>query len=133
MRTRSAWSSAHHVVAPDITCNRDRTAMRAITEKCPKFKTPYAQRFAEKGFAAAKAGKPLDALDDESDPDFEDTTWQPGGRMAWLSGWEYGGGDIHRRIVVPQRLRLEERRAALLKDLEWVEQQLSAVPTSEQP
>lgn len=96
--------------------------MKPILEKCPKFKNDYAQRWGEKGFAAALAGKPLSALD----TDEPDSTYQPGGRFAWISGWEFGGGDIMREVVVPQRQRWEEERAELVKRLAWLDTQLAA-------
>lgn len=83
-------------------------------------KSAYAQLWAEKGFAAAKAGKSLAALEDEGD-----TTWNPGARLAWIRGWEFGGGDIGRKVVVPQRQRWQEERAELLERLTWLDERLS--------
>lgn len=99
--------------------------MHPITSQCPKMKNAYAQRWAEKGFAAGAAGKPLAVLDDEADPSFEDTTWQPGARMAWIRGWEFAGGDIHTKVVVTQRERWEQERAELRERLAWLDEQLT--------
>lgn len=96
-------------------------------ETCPKMKNAYAQRYADKGFRAAKAGKPLDAMDDKADPDYEDTTWQPAARFAWLRGWEGGGGDIHQRVVVTERERLVKRRAELVALIEHTDRRLDEI------
>lgn len=94
--------------------------MHPIFEKCPKMKNSYAQTWAEKGFVAGRAGKPLDALEDEGD-----TTWNPGARLAWIRGWESAGGDIHTRVIVTQRERWEKERTELLDRLAWLDEKLT--------
>lgn len=48
-----------------------------------------------------------------------------GKRSAWLAGWEAGGGDILRGIVVTKRQRLEEERARLVTRLAEIDATLA--------
>jgi hypothetical protein len=98
-----------------------------ITEKCPVLK-PNVQMWGNKGFAAAQAGKPLDAMEEA-----DGAGSHPAMRMAWIVGWEYGGGDIHRRVVVPQRQRWEEERANLVERMAWLDERLAAQEAEKLP
>lgn len=98
--------------------------MITIQEKSPKCRRPYLQPTCDQGFAAAKAGKPLTQLD-------TDVPFDPIGRSAWLSGWEAGGGVVTRGIVVTRLMRLQERKAEILTELERIETQLTAEQHSE--
>lgn len=91
--------------------------MITIQDRSPRCKRPYHQPTCDQGYEAAKAGKPLTQLD-------VDVPFDPSGRMAWLVGWEAGGGVVTRGIVVTQHMRLEERKAEILKELETIESQL---------
>lgn len=85
-------------------------------------KNPTAQKYADIGFADAMAGKPLSAIDDH--PDL--MGWaSPAYRFSWIRGWEEGGGDIMRKVVVTERQRLEERRSALFAELSRIEERLA--------
>jgi hypothetical protein len=94
--------------------------MITIQHKSPKCRRPYLQSTCDQGFEAAKAEKPLTQLD-------IDVPFDPVGRSAWLTGWEAGGGVVTRGIVVTQPMRLQERKAEILKELEVIEAQLTAV------
>jgi hypothetical protein len=96
-------------------------------EKCPKHRISYRQPRTEEGFAAAKAGKPLSALEET-----DIGPWDPGARMAWIYGWEGGGGDIMTKVVVTERQRLENHRDKLRADLAHVEARIAGLPQSEE-
>lgn len=100
--------------------------MTPISGKCPKMKNQKAQQYAEIGFASAKAMKTLDAMDEEAG------LYDLGARFAWMAGWEHGGGVVSRRIVVTQRMRLEERKAEIQAELESIGVQLAALDIGEQ-
>jgi hypothetical protein len=94
----------------------------------PKMKNDTAQKYADIGFADAMAGKPLSAIDDH--PDL--TGWaSPAYRFSWIRGWEEGGGDIHRKVVVTEKQRLLERRAELLDSLARVNSRLKEIRASQ--
>lgn len=93
-------------------------------ESPPRMINDQCQQQADRGFAAAKAGKPLGAIDDEADlQGFA----SPILRMAWLRGWEGGGGDIFRKVVFTEAERLEERRAAIVAELSRIEDRLAVI------
>lgn len=98
--------------------------MVTIQEKSPKCRHRYLQPTCDQGFNAAKAGKPLTQLE-------VDVPFDPIQRSAWLLGWETGGGVVTRRIVVTRLMRLQERKAEILRELEGIEAQLTAVGKSE--
>ena len=100
--------------------SKARLTTHPIGTKCPKMKNQYLQGWGDKGFAAAKAGKPLSALEDEGD-----TTWMIAERFAWINGWEYGGGCIHRNVVVTQVQRWQEERENLLERIAELDEKLS--------
>lgn len=79
----------------------------------------------DEGFADAKAGKPLAELENKGYG-----PWDPGARAAWIYGWEGGGGDIHSRVVITERQRLETRRDNLAKELARVETRLKEIAAS---
>jgi hypothetical protein len=72
--------------------------------------------YMDEGLAHAKAGGDIAGIDRYFSPDQ---------RSAWLVGWQNGGGDITRRVVVTQRQRWEERRVALLKELTELDERLA--------
>ena len=86
----------------------------------PNCRHRYLQPFCDQGFDAAKTGKPLTQLD-------IDVPFDPARRSAWLVGWEAGGGVVTRGIVVTRLMRLQERQAEILKELETIEAQISAL------
>lgn len=92
--------------------------MITIQNTSPRCKRAYLQPTCDQGFEAAKAGKPSAQLD-------IDVPYDPERRMAWLTGWEAGGGVVTRGIVVTHLMRLQERKAELLKELETIESQLT--------
>lgn len=96
-------------------------------EKPPRCRFPNRQAMTDAGFHDAKAGKPLAELENKGYG-----PWDPGARAAWLYGWECGGGDIKRRIVVTEEQRLVERRQDLLAEMERIDARLSVLrPTQE--
>lgn len=92
----------------------------------PTKRAPRTKRFREptsaylKGVAAARAMKPLSAIDDEGFGDYAVLQ-----RDDWLWGWRDNHGDIVRGIVVLPRQRLEEERAKLMERIAWIDNELS--------
>lgn len=78
------------------------------------------QPMTDKGFEAAKAGKPLSAIEEAGIG-----PWDPASRAAWIYGWESGGGDIRLKIVVTERERLEQERAQLSARLVAIDTRLT--------
>lgn len=97
-------------------------------ESPPKMINDQCQRFADLGFAAAKAGLTKTAIDDE--PDLQGFA-SPILRMAWIRGWEGGGGDILKGVVVTEEQRLEARRVEIVAELSRIEDRLSAIRASQ--
>jgi len=83
------------------------------------------EQFKAKGMEAAKAGKPMSSISEEAG------LYDIVARSGWLVGWELGGGDVTRGIVLTQRQRLEERREKALQNLKQIDDQIAALDAQE--
>lgn len=85
-------------------------------DTCPKTRKAHNQPYADAGFAAAKAGQPLAAIGN---------LFNPIARSAWLLGWEGGGGDPNKGVVVTEVERLEQTRVEMVVRLSRIENRLA--------